>query len=648
MAVRELVIYQLGVNPIVTFASRELASYLKQMSAGLTIDVQHREQYDSLLEPGIWLGLMSEIGLGQEQKQKSDSGNLSPSDDAIHIDVADGKGFISGTNFRSILIGCYRFLTEAGCRWVRPGKDGEYIPSAAIMDLKVRVVETPTYRHRGVCIEGAVSYDHVLQMIDWLPKVGMNSYFIQFREAYTFFERWYKHENNPLLPPEPFSAEDARDLVSRLEIEIAQRGLSYHKVGHGWTSEPFGLDCQGWYPGEYELDPKIVPYLAVVQGKRQLWGGAPINTNLCYSNKDARTIVIQDITKYLTYNPGIDLLHVWLADHANNHCECDNCQKRIPSDFYVQMLNELDEDLTAAGIETRIVFLVYLDLLWAPQIEKIRNPDRFVMMFAPITRTYSRPYTSETEHVKLPEYKRNQLVISSSVDVAIGFLQSWQYIFEGDSFSFDYHFMWDHYFDPGYIQVAERLHEDIRNLKQIGLNGLISCQTQRAFYPTGLCMYVMGMTLWNDQLPLKDIVDDYFRNAFGEEGYLCSDYLSLLSRLFNPPYLRGEEESVNAEQADIYKQIPQLITQFEPVILRNLQNGHTCHAQSWRYLQLHSTIAICLASMVEARASGDEASCRLHWEKLKVYVQEKETELQYVFDVYEFIFTYESRFFKEE
>ena len=63
--------------------------------------------------------------------------------------------------------------------------------------MKLR--ERPAYRHRGVCIEGAVSWEHVRDMVAWLPKLGFNAYFIQFREAYNFFQRWYEHEANPLL-----------------------------------------------------------------------------------------------------------------------------------------------------------------------------------------------------------------------------------------------------------------------------------------------------------------------------------------------------------------------------------------------------------------------------------------------------------------
>ena len=102
-------------------------------------------------------------------------------------------------------------------------------------------------------------------------------------------------------------------------------------------------------------------------------------------------------------------MHFWLADGSNNHCECELCRDTRPSDFYVQMLNELDEMLTARGLKTRIVFLIYVDLLWPPEQEKIANPDRFILMFAPITRTYSEPSRWTGTLPELPPFERNKL-----------------------------------------------------------------------------------------------------------------------------------------------------------------------------------------------------------------------------------------------
>ena len=121
-------------------------------------------------------------------------------DDTYQVCVKNGRGTIVGGNARSVLLGVYAFLRQAGCRFLRPGADGESVPTLDLRTLSVQLCETASHRYRGFCIEGAVSRENVRDMIDWAPKLGFNLYFIQFREAHIFFEEWYTHVFNEFLP----------------------------------------------------------------------------------------------------------------------------------------------------------------------------------------------------------------------------------------------------------------------------------------------------------------------------------------------------------------------------------------------------------------------------------------------------------------
>ena len=114
-----------------------------------------------------------------------------PFDDEIEICVNGGKGVICGSNPRAVLIGVYKLFVELGCVFLRPGKDGEYLVKLPITKCTVYKSYKPESRYRGVCSEGAISEQHLVDMIEWLPKVGMNSYFLQFVNGHLFFERWY-------------------------------------------------------------------------------------------------------------------------------------------------------------------------------------------------------------------------------------------------------------------------------------------------------------------------------------------------------------------------------------------------------------------------------------------------------------------------
>lgn len=644
-----LAIRPIGDTPPVRYAASELAQYIQRMCPAAACAVRPAERYAPAEGPALWLGTFDALidGGAEGPWPRVDDASM---DDAVTIDVKEGVGTIRGSNPRSVLLGAYRFLTACGCRWVRPGAEGEVIPQRPLSELMANIRESAAYRHRGICIEGAVSYENVADMIAWAPKVGLNAYFFQFRESYTFFERWYTHRGNPTLEAEPFSVERAREYVRRAEGEIAKRGLLYHAVGHGWTCEPLGIPGLSWDACTYDISDETRQLLAEVAGVRDIWQGIPLNTNLCYGNPEVRRLIVEDIADYLEQHPSVNLLHFWLADGSNNQCECPLCCDTRPSDFYVMMLNELDRLLTERGIASKVVFLIYVDLLWPPERERIANPDRFVLMFAPITRSYTEPFAADAVPEELPPFHRNQLSFPKDVGANVAFLQAWQHQFRGDSFDFDYHYMWDHFLDPGYHGMTHTLWADIRNLKTIGLNGLVSCQVQRAFFPSGLGMTVLARTLWDDSLALEEIMRDYYTSAYGEDGAKAGAYLASLSDLFNPPYLRamhgagkrpGEDEAA-AKRLD---QVPALVARFQPTIARNRHHPDPAVRASWRYLEYHANYCKLLARCLASRARDHQQAAKAQWREFAAYVQQIEPAVQPALDVFECLQTLGGRLF---
>ena len=174
MTYRRIRFGQIGNGKVVDFAVQELIQYLKQMDQKLVIDVLQLPAMDENYKEIIWVGCDESLAA---QLPKVDVPAL---DDGIAIAVEKGEGYITGTNERSVLLAAYRFLKALGCDWVRPGKEGERIPAKAIEkeEINVAINEAASYRHRGVCIEGADTYENIYDMIDYLPKVGLNEYFV--------------------------------------------------------------------------------------------------------------------------------------------------------------------------------------------------------------------------------------------------------------------------------------------------------------------------------------------------------------------------------------------------------------------------------------------------------------------------------------
>lgn len=583
----KLILSRIGYHATTCFAVNEMEKYLRKIDPTLFIEKRIYNFYDPEIKGVLWIGL---------------DGSVAASDlDEIRINMESGCGIVTGSSERAVLIAVYRVLQELGCRFLHPGETGEVIPARRLQgcDLCIQLQEKASYRHRSVCIEGAVSYEHVYNMIDWLPKVGMCGYFMQFHTPSIFFKRFYNRSEHIDIDVTPVDDDDVDHLWVGLEEEIIKRGLDYHATGHGWTCEPFGIHATGWDAYEGELPEETKACLAMLDGKRELWGNVALNTNLCYSQRAVRDKMTDAIVAYSQKHPAMDFLHFWLADGKNNHCECEECSKKLPSDYYVMMLNELDEKLTAAGLNTRIVCLIYIDLLWAPQSEKIKNPERFVLMFAPITRTYTSSLVDAdySNPVKLMPYERNRLVYPKSVAENIARLECWQKEqLDGDSFDFDYHLMWDHYLDPGYYECARILHKDVENLDKIGLHGMVSCQLQRTAFPTGLPMYAMAKGLWDKNSTFEDICEEYFTAAFGEDGKNVERYLSTLSELFDPAYFRGEKE-VNPAA------IEQKLLRAKEVIADFAKKQLSVKAErnaSWKYLKHHAELADEYANMLMA------------------------------------------------
>ncbi len=624
-------IAKIGASSPVDIAANELKKYMSRMDDSLEYAVLAYDHYDPELRDALWVGIDPAFELPQVDEPALD--------DAVSIDVRGGEGYISGVNERSVLIGAYRYLRELGCSFLRPGEDGEIVPACDIKNSEVKVLEAASYRHRAVCIEGSVSYDDVVDFIAWLPKVGLNGFYNQFRVPFTFYDRWYSHMGNEHCSDRyHITAADAEGFMDQSICELKKRGLMYHAVGHGWTCEPFGIEALGWYDCGSEPAESIKDCVALVNGKREYWEGIPMNTNLCYSSEKVIETISKAVADYSAEHAEVDYLHVWLADGENNHCECDECKKRRPADHYVKLLNAIDEKLTAAGLSTKVVFLIYVDLLWEPIEEKINNPDRFVLMFAPITRTYSSdmvncpPFEDE-----LVDYNRNKNKMPSSVSENIARLANWQKKFNCDSFDFDYHYMWEHFRDIGNFSIAKVLFDDMKGLDKIGLNGMVSCQCIRSFYPHGLGMNAMAAALWDKSKEFDNVADEYFRAAFGADWADVRDYMKELSRLAELSYMRGEYDG--AVQPRIAEQLEEAIKKnelFRTLIDKNLSDENETVALSYRYLAFHNELAAIYLDWAKKLASGDSQGAETALAELKDYAFMHESDARRVFDAYVF------------
>ena len=626
-------IIQTSQHQTVEFAVDELIRYLRLMDSQAMVD--RIVQEETAETEGV------RVCIAPEKFPLLHDATL---DDAIAISVTENRcGEIAGSNPRAVLIAVYRFLTELGCRFLRPGPDGEYIPSLQANALPVHVCETSSYRHRGICIEGTNAYQNIADLIEWMPKVGLNAYFTQFRSPYGFMQKWYAHEQNSLRSPQPFTPEDAQGMQKAYTAALMRRSMMIHNVGHGWTCEPFDVHLESWKRGETRLNENYSSRLALLQGKRQMFSWTPetawpCDSNLCYSQQDTRDIITDAITHYCQQHPETDYLHFWLADGMENHCECDQCAEKRPSDWYVTMLNELDQKLTAKHLTNKIVFLIYVDLLWAPEQIKLEHPERFVLMFAPITRQFHRSFAlknASDDNVTIAPYVRNHLDYPITLEQNAAMLRQWQRDFSGDSFDYDYHGVGAHHCDPGEMEISKIMWEDMNALQNLRLNGMMSCQEQRIFFPSGLLMQVMAQTLWNREKPFSQICEEHFLNCYGSEGTLVENYLSQISEAFELSFVRKEIKRISrqAKCAQLERVAP-IVNEFLPVIERNVQREkNSCRCKSWEILRYHALLVKGEAEILILALNGEKDQAEKCANRLCDQLDADEPSLQTVLDI---------------
>ena len=621
-------IYKISEGEAIDYAASELRKYLSMMQPD---GGSYSIHYNKEAKDGYRLGLMSDFGLDTSDVSDTEL------DDIIYIDTVRRCGIIAGSNPRSVLIAVYEYLRHNGCEWLMPGIDGELIPTKEPEDVKYRF--KPTLRYRGWVLEGCLSQRLLLEAIEYMPKLGLNSFMIQFKYPRRCYERFYNHDFNPERIKENIDESTMLKWKRMAETELQKRGIHFHDLGHGFTYEPLGIPGGAGWDTEYDrkLDRKTRNMIAVVNGERKIFH-IPINTNFCMSQKNARMMVASYVVDYLSKHSNVDYLHVWLADANNNHCECKNCREKLPSDWYVTLLNEIDEALNLANIKTRIVFIAYMDTAWAPLKEKIKNPKRFLLMIAPITRSYTATLPNGVA-TKLTPFNLNKLSLPRDLGVFLAHLKSWDKSFSGNKISFEYHFWRPMYLDPSAIRLSKVINEDVREYLRQDVDGILECGTQRCFTPNGLGFYTYARSAFDSRLSADEIKEKYFSLLYGDAKDEVEEYLISLERAFGMEYLAKERSSdrsvsvyYNPERAKSLEEVKAITERASRMIEKNLTTDSRPLTAAMKILMIFNEIMRYYAHAMREKANGHDREAKQIYDTMKTEIGKREIEIEEYYD----------------
>lgn len=246
-------------QPTLRFAGTELQRYLGMMGGT-----------EALASVDIRLGCFSDFDRNFAGFAES------VDDDAFWIEVTESRGLIAGSNPRSVLFGVYRFLEQIGCRWVRPGPDGDHVPARDIRHLTVDLRITAAQRVRGFNDCGSYPLESILAKIEWAPKVGLNSFMSEFFTKDWLYNKHYRHPLPSQRPPALRSTREILAFQHQVEDAVALRGMTYHAIGHGWTGIVGGLAEHECIPdADVDVRDSFRHHLALVNGERKLQSADP-------------------------------------------------------------------------------------------------------------------------------------------------------------------------------------------------------------------------------------------------------------------------------------------------------------------------------------------------------------------------------------
>lgn len=204
-----------------------------------------------------------------------------------------------------------------------------------------------------------------------------------------------------------------------------------------------------------------------------------------------------------------------------------------------------------------------------------------------------------------------------------------------DAFVYDYPLGRAHYGDPSYVGISRIIYKDLQFNRQLGLNGINSCQELRAGFPNALPNYVMARTSMDLSLSFEEIAAEYYEAAYGADGAALLPLMDELSSLFSTDYILNHGSRVNAALAAHMQQVPAVLARIEALMQSRPADQNPVQAHMWSELRFFLDYTRTFANIVELSAGDhpEEANAVLENE-FKPLVQQHEMVDQGGLDVF--------------
>ena len=276
-------------------------------------------------------------------------------------------------------------------------------------------------------------------------------------------------------------------------------------------------------------------------------------------------------------------------------------------------MNEIDEELTLRKLATRIVFICYVDTTWAPEEETIKNPDRFSLLVAAISRDYSQRVDSNIDFskIELRPFNLNHNVLPKTVNEYIKHGKLWRERCRVPAFVYEYHFWWPQYHDLGLFDFAKLISDDIRGYAANGHRGIVEDASQRSFFPNGLCFHTYAETLFDLSRDAESIQEDVLSHAYGEEWQTVRELFRELGEAVDYRYLMGSLKKegglsvyYNPDLIKNFMKVHAIVEKYRPFVKAHKVMPYRPQIISYRILEKYLDYCDALAECLILKAEG--------------------------------------------
>ena len=388
--------------------------------------------------------------------------------------------YLVGGSPRSTLYAVYDFLNQLGCHWVAPdysfyvGTDRNIpVQSELKFDLAKEQLEKPVFKYRKFYVEEGRSHtlESLMQLVDWMPKLRMNTLVFPMDYEGRGEVKW-DNWRDQLIP------------------ELRKRDMLIEVGGHGYqnfihaTMEDGKLYDQ--HPEWFGVDDTGVrsknPHMV-----------------LCTSNPDAVKYMYGHVFSYLKSRPEIDIFDFWPPD-SERWCRCEHCLALgSETERHVLLVNQVADLLQKDLPEVQLECLAY-NRYTTPTLDLTLNKN-VLLDFCPIGQNFEYQIY-EKGNARNEGYNKD--------------LIAWLKVFQGDISVYSYFRKYAWRSLPNII--PHYMQNDLKYYQKLGVQGISVYSEPGDWFTFGVNHYVFTHLAWNPDIPVNDLIARYAQVLYGESA----------------------------------------------------------------------------------------------------------------------------------